>query len=303
MEYTELHLHTQYSILDGLSTPREYCERAKELGIENLAITDHSTMTGHIDMLKACIEFNIKAILGVEAHYSASTDGRFDRRSKAKRQEGEDMYNHLILLAKNENGLKNLHKIEESAWTEGFYGKPRCDWELLDQFGDDLIITSACVSGLIARNLINDREDEALMWLNKFKDRFGEDFYVEIQEHNEQISKNLNHRLLDIADNNNVKTIITSDCHFHSPEVRWIEEALLILNTNPKKNPDADLSKARKMDLMDRFNYLYPERQMTFEHIDVYLQSAETLHQKMQKQGIDRTDIFSNTMEIASKIG
>ena len=179
MEYTECHLHTQYSILDGLSTPQEYCKRANELGIKNLAFTDHSTMAGHHDALTACIEHNIKALLGVEAHISP-TD-RFDKRSKAKRQEGEDVYNHIILIAKNDNGLVNLHKIEEAAWTEGFYGKPLCDFELLDLYGDDIIVTSACVSGLIARNLINDKTDVAVEWIEKFKERFGSDFYIEIQ--------------------------------------------------------------------------------------------------------------------------
>ena len=301
IEYAEIHLHTERSVLDGFSTPKEYCKRANELGIKELAITDHSTMAGHDDMLDACEEHGIKAILGVEAHISP-TD-RFDKQSKAKRQDGEDSYNHIILLAKNDNGLLNLHKIEEAAWSEGFYGKPRCDFELLDMYGDDLIITSACVSGLIARNIMNGKPERAEDWIAQFKDRFGDDFYVEVQEHNEQIQAGLNHKLLELADRFEVKSIITSDCHFHSEEVRWIEEAMLILNTNPKKNPDIDMSKLEKMEIMEKFNYLYPERQMSFEHIDVYLQSGQTLHDKMVAQGITRTDIFSNTIEIAAKVG
>lgn len=301
IKYTECHLHTHYSILDGLSTPWEYCRRAKELGIESLAITDHSTMTGHGDMLTACSENNIKALLGVEAHISP-TD-RFDKRSKAKRQEGEDVYNHIILLAKNDNGLKNLHRIEAAAWTEGFYGKPICDFDLLDEFKEDIIVTSACVSGLVARNLLNGKDIAAIEWVDKFKSIFKDDFYIEVQEHNDQISAGLNHKLLNVADMFDVKPIITSDCHFHSPDVRWIEEALLILNTNPKKNPDAELSTANKLDIWDKFNYLYPDRKMSFEHIDVFLQEPQTLHDKMVAQGIDRLDIFENTNEIADKVG
>ena len=109
--------------------------------------------------------------------------------------------------------------------------------------------------------------------------------------------------MLALADQYEIKPIITGDCHFSDPDVRWIEEALLILNTNPKKNPDADLSKIDKMDIWEKFNYLYPNRQMTFEHIDVFLQSPMTLHDKMVRQGIERTDIFTNTMEIADKVG
>lgn len=303
MDYAELHLHSQYSILDGASTSEEYCKRAKELGIESLALTDHSTLAGHREHFEACKNNDIKAILGCELHLSVGS--RHDKLAKNKRQEGEDTasYYHLIALAKNNNGLNNLHKIEELAWTEGFYGKPQADMELLDLYGEDLIITSACVSGPIARNIINEDMDRAMGWFHNLHDRFGEDFYIELQDHNEGISPGLNKQLIEIADENNVKIIATRDCHHADPEMLWLQEATLILSTSPKKNPTPDEQKKRTGSFLDVFNHLYPDRKMTFEHAEVCLMSADYSHEKFLKQGIDRPDMFSNTLEIEEKIG
>lgn len=300
--YAELHLHTSYSILDGLSTSEEYCRRAKEIGIDTLACTDHSTCAGHRDFYKTCSAHGIKAILGTELHFAPD---RFDKRSKAKRQDGEDseLYYHLIALAKNDNGLKNLYAMEQKAWTEGFYSKPRVDFELLEQYHEDIIITSACVSGPLARNIINEKEDYALEWLHKFKDVFKDDFYIELQDHNEAISKGVNFKLMDMADSNDVKMVATSDCHHASPEDLWLQEAFLILNTNPKKNNDVDLTKVQKMEFLEKMNYLYPDRTMTFEHADVHLSNADEKKLRFEATGIYRTDIFTNTREVADKIG
>ena len=302
LDYAELHLHTQYSIMDGLSTAEEYCLRAKDLGIEILADTDHSTSAGHRDFLKACMKHNIKAILGVEAHFAID---RFDRRSKAKRQDGEDseLYYHMILLAKNDNGLRNIYKMQEAAWNESFYNKPLIGTDLLQQYHEDVIITSACVSGPIARNIINGKEDYALEFLHEFKDIFQDDFYIELQDHNEGISPGLNHKLLKMADENGVKSIASRDCHHASPEDLWLQEALLILNTSPKKDPDAKISDVADEGFIEKLNHLYPDRKMTFEKAEVCLMSPEYTYQKFVDQGIDRKDLFSNTIEVADKIG
>lgn len=300
--YAELHLHTHYSVLDGMSTAEEYCKRAKDLGIDTLAVTDHSTSAGHRDFLEACQNNNIKAILGVELHFAVD---RFDRRSKAKRQDGEDseMYYHLIALAKNDNGLKNLYEMEQKAWTESFYSKPLVDMDLLSEYHEDLIITGACVSGPAARNLMKDRDDYALEWAMRFKDLFKDDFYFEVMDHNDGISKNLNHRLLKMADDNGIKTVATSDCHHADPKDLWLQEALLILNTSPKKAADINMSEMDKMELLEKYNYLYPDRKMSFQDAGVHLSDAEEKHELFKKQGIDRLDIFHNTVEIAEKIG
>lgn len=302
IDYVELHLHSHFSLLDGLSTADEYCKRAKEIGIDTLAITDHSTCAGHRDFLKACTNNGIKGLLGVELHFAAD---RFDRRDKAKRQEGEDseLYYHLIAIAKNDNGLKNLYEMERKAWTESFYYKPLVDLQLLSEHSEDLIITSACVSGPVARNLMNNKYDYAVEWLHKFKDIFGDDFYMELQSHNHDISPFLNHRLLAVADKYNVKSLTTRDCHHADPKDLWLQEALLIMNTNPKKNDDVDFSVMADMELMEKFNYLYPGRKMTFQNAEVCLQPAEYTHQQFLDQGIDRLDLFTNTREVADKIG
>lgn len=303
IEYAELHCHHQYSVLDGASTADEYCKRAKEVGIESLAITDHSTLAGHREHLDACIEHDIKCILGVELHVSVGS--RFDKIAKSKRDEGEDNenYYHLVALAKNNNGLKNLNEMERLAWTEGFYGKPQVDMELLDKYGDDIIITSACVSGPIARNLIKEDEDRAMEWFNNLHGRFKEDFYVEVQDHNEGIAPGVNKKLIDIADNNGVKIVATRDCHHAHPKQLWLQEAVLILSTKPKKNPTIQDEKKRAGTFLDVYNHIYPDRKMTFEKAEVCLMSADYTNKKFLEQGIERPDMFSNTIEIAEKIG
>lgn len=302
IDYAELHMHTDFSLLDGTATSRQYCSRASELGIGSLAITDHSTSAGHRNHLKVCDEFNIKAILGCEIHF---TEDRFDKRSKAKRQDGEEteLYYHMIVLAKNDNGLKNLYAMERAAWLEGFYSKPRVDFELLEKYHEDLIITTACVSGPISRNIINEKEETALKWLYRLKDVFQDDLYMELQDHNEAIAPGLNKKLIEMADREKVKIIATRDCHHADPDKLWLQEAALILNTKPKVRKDFDRSKMAQMELLEKFNYLYPERKMTFETAEVHLASAEFTNQKFLDQNIDRPDLFSNTLEIADKIG
>ena len=302
MRFFDCHCHSSYSLLDGLNSPEELVVRGKEIGLDGLNLTDHGTLAGHRDMLRAGIKHDFPIALGVEAYFSGSND-RFNRMSKAKRQDGEDVYNHLILIAKNDNGLQNIQRIQAAGWTESFYQKCIIDMDLLEQFREDIIITSACVSGLVAKNIVNGELEKSINWALEFKRVFNDDFYIEIQDHNNDISEGLNEALLGVADQCGIKPIITTDTHFADPADRWIEDAMLIINTNPKKNPDIEMSKMEKMDFMEKYNYLYPERTMTFEHIDLYLQNGVTLFDKMKKRGIDREDIYANTIEIMEKIG
>lgn len=302
MDFFDMHCHSFYSPMDGLDSPDTLVKRGKEIGLAGLSITDHGVCSSHREMLKAGIENDFKIALGLEGYFSGSDD-RFDRRSKAKRQDGDSVYNHIIIIAKNDNGLKNLYAMQEKAYMESFYQKSIIDFELLSEYGDDLIISSACVSGLIARNLINDNEEKAIYWARRFKDRFEGDFYIELQSHNDDISAGLNQKLLDLADTQGIKSIISTDTHFANPEDKWIEDALLILNTNPKKNPEFDYTKMEKMSIMEKYNYIYPDRQMTFEKINVFLQNYETLNEEMLRRGYNRPDLFSNTIEVADKIG
>lgn len=300
MNYVELHLHDHYSALDGLNTPAEYMIRAKEIGMTHLAQTNHGTLAGHREFQEAAQKIGIVPILGVEG-YISETD-RFDRRAKAKRQDGTNVYNHIILLAQNETGLKNLMKMNEVAWTEGFYHKPRIDMELLEEYNEGLVITSGCLSGLLAKAIERDDMQAAIDHAKALYRIAPGRFYIEVQGHN---PPDLNKKLLEIADRLQIPAVATSDCHYAREEDLWIEEALLILSTNPKKSSslDFDYSKSQKMEMLERYNYMYPDRTMTFEHFGLFLHTAEQHMLSFAKQGIDRTDIYENTLRVAESIG
>jgi DNA polymerase-3 subunit alpha len=297
MPYCELHLHDYYSTLDGLNSPGEYMQRAKELGMTHLAQTNHGSLIGHREFQKAAKSAGIVPILGVEA-YISPTD-RFDRRSKNKRSDGTNIYNHLIILAQGETGIKTLNTLNEKAWTEGFYNKPRIDMELLEDNNDGLIILSGCLNSMLCKAIEVGNYEEAERIAQDFKRILGDRFYIEVQAHN---PVKMNEALFKIADDNGIKPVVTSDCHYARKEDLWIEEAMLILSTNPKFSRDYDFSKSQKMDMLERFNYLYPDRTMTFEKIQIYLKSAEEQLSAFSNQGFDRQDIVKNTEEIASRI-
>jgi DNA polymerase-3 subunit alpha len=291
-------VHSQYSVMDGLNTPLELMNAAKNLGQTAIAITDHGTLSGHRDMQKAAMETGIKPILGIEAYISA-TD-RFDKRDTSKRDDNTSIFNHIILLAQNKQGLKNLNKLSEIAWTEGYYHKPRIDREILAEYKEGLIILSGCMNGLISKAHERGEINEAKMLAKWFKTTFGDNFYMEIQPHN---PVELNKFLLELADEVGIKPIVTGDCHFSTKEERALEEAMLILSTSPKANKDADFEKSRQIDdIFERYNYLYPDRKISFEELDVYVMSREEIEVQMHEQGITRTDIYDNTMEIADSI-
>lgn len=297
-QYAELHSHDFYSLLDGSPTPEEYMERANEIGITHLAQTNHGTLSGLRHHQRAAKAAGIVPILGVEA-YISPTD-MFDRRSKAKREDGTDIYNHVILLAMDETGLTTMSRLQEKAWVEGFYNKPRMDTELLLGDSEGLIVLSGCLNGLIPKAI--ERGD--LIYANhiamQYKEALGDRFYIEVQGHN---PPEMNEALLRIADTHDIKAVATSDCHYTKPENLWFEEAMLILSTNPKRISEPEMSKMEKMDVLERFNYLYPERKMTFQEIEIYLRGYEDQRALFERQGIERTDILSNTMEIANRIG
>jgi len=296
--FTHLHVHSQYSVMDGLNTPLELMNAAKNLGQTAIAITDHGTLSGHRDMQKAAMETGIKPILGIEAYISA-TD-RFDKRDTSKRDDNTSIFNHIILLAQNKQGLKNLNKLSEIAWTEGYYHKPRIDREILAEYKEGLIILSGCMNGLISKAHERGEINEAKMLAKWFKTTFGDNFYMEIQPHN---PVELNKFLLELADEVGIRPIVTGDCHFSTKEERALEEAMLILSTSPKANKDADFEKSRQIDnIFERYNYLYPDRKISFEELDVYVMSREEIEVQMHAQGITRTDIYDNTMEIADSI-
>ena len=297
-QVTELHLHDHYSFLDGYNTPAEYMARAKELGMTHLAQTNHGSLSGHRAFQRAAKDAGIVPILGVEA-YISQTD-RFDRRAKGKRTDGTQVYNHIILLAQNETGLKTLNRLSEKAWTEGFYSKPRIDRDLLFEDNDGLIVLSGCMNGLVSSAIEKGDIRIAMDIAKEFKENLGDRFYIEVQGHN---PTELNYGLFEVADKLKIKPVSTSDCHYARPEELYLEQAMLILSSSPKKRVAPDMSKADKMDILDRFDYLYPDRTMTFRDIEIFLRDWTTHQEWYAKQGIDRTDMLSNTMEVASRIG
>ncbi len=296
MSFVHLHVHSHYSLMDGLNSPAELVLAAKNAGQKSIAITDHGTLSSHRDFQIACKENHIKPILGVEA-YISPTD-RFDRSSKTDKS--IQAYNHIILLAKNKKGLENINTLQEIAWNEGFYHKPRIDREVLKEYAEGIIVLSGCLNGLISKAIERQEFSEAKLILKDFKQTFGEDFYIEVQSHN---PKEVNDKLLELADELKIKAVATGDAHFAKGEDKVLEEAMLILSTNPKMDKEADFDESRKMkDMLDRFNYLYPDRRISFQDYNLFIQTREEIEVDFKKTGINRVDIFENTLEIADKI-
>jgi DNA polymerase III subunit alpha len=299
MTYVPLHVHTHYSLMDGVATPEEYAKRAAEIGLPAIAITDHGVLSGHRPMYRAAKANGIKPILGIEGYITAD---RFDNRDKSERTDPLDMvYNHIVILAKNDKGLENLNRLNELAWTEGYYKKPRIDFEILGKYNEGLIVLSACMSGLLAKAIEHKEYAAAKKHITWFKEKFGDDFYVEVMPHN---SAELNKELLEMADTYGVKSVVTPDCHHSDKSQKVIQEMMLLLNTHAKLNKEATFDKASKIeDPMKRLDYLYGEdRMMSFRTFDIHLLSYEEIKSAMQQQGIKREDIYENTVEIANKV-
>ena len=283
--------------MDGLNSPAELVRAAKEAGQTAIAITDHGTLSSHREMQIACKDQGIKPILGVEA-YISPTD-RFDRSSKTDKS--IQAYNHIILLAKNKKGLENINILQELAWNEGFYHKPRIDREILNEYSEGIIVLSGCLNGLISKAIDKGNMEEAKLLLKGFNKTFGKDFYVEVQSHN---PAEINSALLNLADELGIKSVATGDAHFAKEEDRVLEEAMLILSTSPKMDKDADFDMSRNIkDINDRLNYLYPDRRISFQNYNLFIQTREEIQADFIKAGITRTDIYENTMEIANKVG
>jgi DNA polymerase-3 subunit alpha len=297
MQSVELHLHTTFSLLDGLNDSAEYMKRAKELGMTHMAITDHGTLSGHRAHQRAGKEAGIIPILGCEMYISA-TD-RFDRRAIAKRDDNTSAYNHLTVLSQDETGLRNLNRLSEIAWTEGFYSKPRMDLEVLEEYSEGLIILSGCYGGLISEAILAGAEHQASMLTDQFKRIFGDRFFIEIQGHN---PPELNAGLLALAKKYKVRPVVTSDCHYARKEDLWMEDAMLILSTQQKPVKGIDFEKSRQMDFIERYNYLYPERPLTFQEYEIFLRSYEEHRILLEKQGIG-TEAIDNTLRVAEMIG
>ena len=226
--------HIEYSLLDGSSKIKELTARAKELGMDSLAITDHGVMYGVIDFYRAAKEVGIKPILGCEVYVAPGS--RFDRENTG----GEDRYYHLVLLAENDQGYKNLIKIVTKGYVEGFYYKPRVDYEVLETYHEGVIALSACLAGEVQKYLARGMYEEAMRSAQRYEGIFGKNnFFLELQDHGLPEQKMVNQGLLRLSRDTGIELVATNDIHYTFAEDEKAHDILLCIQTG-KKVADED---------------------------------------------------------------
>ena len=234
MAFTHLHVHTEYSLLDGSNKIKEYVKRVKELGMDSAAITDHGVMYGVIDFYRAAREAGIKPILGCEVYVAPNS--RFDKELTG----GEDRYYHLVLLAENNTGYANLMKIVSRGFTEGYYYKPRVDMEVLQTYHEGIIALSACLAGEVQRYIVKGLHEEAKKAALKYETCFGKgNFFLEMQDHGIPEQKLVNTELLKLSKETGIELVVTNDVHYTYKEDVDSHDILLCLQTG-KKLADED---------------------------------------------------------------
>ena len=264
MSFVHLHVHSTYSILDGFSQIKPLVNRAKELGMPAVALTDHGTMFGTVEFFDAAVAAGIKPIIGLETYLAprrmTDRDSHRDKRAA-----------HLLLLAENMTGYQNLLKIASASQLEGFYYRPRIDHEFLAKHNEGLIVTSGCLSGEIPRALHNDDPQDAEKKLNWYLDVFGTDrFFIELQSHNIPGLAQTNQRLVDLGNQYNLKFIATNDVHYVNQEDSRLQDVLLAIQTGSL------LSDPKRMRMDDDSYYLrsIEEMQALFGHIPGALENT-----------------------------
>lgn len=234
MAFVHLHVHTEYSLLDGSNKIKEYVKRVKELGMDSAAITDHGVMYGVIDFYKAAKEAGINPVIGCEVYVAPHS--RFDRELTG----GEDRYYHLVLLAENNVGYANLMKIVSKGFTEGYYYRPRVDFEVLQQYHEGIIALSACLAGEVPRLIQKGLIDEAKKTAKKFEECFGKgNYFLELQDHGIPAQQMVNSVLLNMSKELDIPLVATNDVHYTSAEDAQPHDILLCLQTG-KKLADED---------------------------------------------------------------
>lgn len=265
--FTHLHVHTEYSLLDGMSRIPKLVARAKELGMGSLAITDHGAMYGAIEFYLAAIEAGIKPIIGCEVYLAPN--GRFGRDASDKN------HYHLILLAENKTGYQNLIQLVTKAHLEGFYYRPKIDKELLEQHHQGLIALSACVSGEIPRLIQQGRLEEAKQSASWYRQTFS-DFYIEIQRHPIADLEQINQTLISMADELNIPLVATNDCHYVNKEDAATHDLLLCIGTNSSIYDD------KRLKMPGDFFYFKSPQEMAelYQDIPQALENTERIVEK-----------------------
>lgn len=268
-KFVHLHVHSEFSLLDGANRIKDLPVRAKELGMDAIAITDHGVMFGVIDFYKACLANGVKPIIGCEVYVASRT--RFDKEPNI-----DNKYNHLILLAKNNDGYKNLSKLVSLGFIDGYYYKPRIDKELLEKYHDGLICCSACLAGEISQAILKgdmQKAEESAMW---FKNLFGEDYYLEVQANSLREQLLVNQQLISMSKKLNIPLVATNDSHYLRKEDYYNHEVLLCVQTG-KRMTDED--------------------RMSFSTNDYYIKSPE----EMEEYFSNIPEVLENTVKIAEK--
>ena len=234
MAFTHLHVHTEYSLLDGSNKIKEYVKRLKDLGMTAGAITDHGVMYGVIDFYKACREAGINPVIGCEVYVAPGS--RFDRENT----QSDERYYHLVLLAENNTGYANLSHIVSRGFTEGYYYKPRVDMELLEQYHEGIIALSACLAGEIPRNIIKGTPDKAKEAAMRLDNIFGHgNFFLELQDHGIPEQRMVNASLMALSQELDIPLVATNDCHYTYEDDAEAHDLLLCIQTG-KKVSDED---------------------------------------------------------------
>ncbi len=268
-DFVHLHVHSEYSLLDGMSRIKDLPVRAKELGMKAIALTDHGVMYGAVDFYKECKKNDIKPIIGCEVYVAPHS--RFDK--EAGRDNG---YNHLILLAKNKTGYQNLSKLVSLSFVEGFYYKPRIDLEILEKYSEGLICLSACLAGSLSQAIIQgnmEKAEEIALWHKRV---FKDDYYIEIQHNGLRQQIMVNQKLIQLARKLDIPLVATNDAHYLKKEDSYFHEVLLCIQTG-KRMSDED--------------------RMRFETEEFYIKSPE----EMADYFSEFPDAIENTVKIAEK--
>lgn len=269
-DFVHLHVHTEYSLLDGANRIKDLVARVKELGMNAVAITDHGVMYGAIEFYKECKKQGIKPIIGCEVYVAPRT--RFEKEAGT-----DDRLGHLILLAKNNEGYKNLVKIVSKAFVEGYYHKPRVDLDLLREYSEGLICTSACIAGFISRAILDDEYEKAKSIALQYIDIFGkENFYIELQHNGIREQAMANRDLIRLARELDVPLIATNDAHYLYREDSYSHEVLLCIQTGKK---------------------MIDEDRMQFGSDEFYIKSPEEMYNNFK----NLPETLENTVKIAER--
>ena len=279
MSFVHLHTHTEYSLLDGSNKIKSYVKKCVDMGMTAAAITDHGNMYGVVDFYKECKNAGINPVIGCEVYVAPGS--RFDR----ERVQGEDRYYHLILLAENNAGYQNLIKIVSAGYVDGYYYKPRVDFEILEKYHEGIICLSACLAGEVARALNRQQYDEAKAVALKYLELFGEgNYYLEMQDHGIPEQQTVNQGLMRLSRETGIPLVVTNDCHYTNREDADSHDVLLCIQTGKKLND---------------------EDRMRFETQEFYVKSEEEMLELFPyaKEAVARTQEIADRCHVEFEFG